>query len=166
MKYKILEHPSELKIIVYGKTLEELFSNAVLAMGEIMARELGTGKWELGMKEKIKIKSADLNSLLVDFLSEILAKSQINKKVYRVAKIKIDCHPELVSGSHRYTDSRNNEMPDQVRHDDKDESYFLESELFGYSVTHFDEDIKAVTYEDLDIKQVDGIWQTMVVFDI
>ncbi len=135
MKYKILEHPSELKIIVYGKTLEELFSNAVLAMGEIMARESGTGNWELGVKEKVEIKSADINSLLVDFLSEILAQGQINKCVYQVSSLKF-------------------------------QDLLLEAELISYPVDRFDEDIKAVTYEDLDIKQVDGIWQTIIIFDI
>lgn len=141
MKYEILEHPAELRIRVYGKTLEELFSNAALAMAEILTKESKIKNYESEAKEKIQIQSVDLNSLMVDFLNEILAKSQINKAVYNVKQIKIS--PEPVEG-----------LP------------YLEAKLIGYPIEKFNEDIKAVTYEDLDIKKVDDYWQTMIVFDI
>src|SRR4030042_588344 len=128
MKYEILEHPSELRIKVYGKTLEELFSNAVLAMSKILSSDANILiNANYTNREVIKIGSVDINSLLVDFLSEVLAKSQINKKVYQADFVKI--HPELVEGLQ-----------------------YLDAKLIGYPVSHFDEDIKAVTYEDLDIK--------------
>lgn len=136
MQYEILEHPSELRIKVYGKTLEELFSNAVLAMADVLKKDRKRGV----ETETIKIQSIDLNSLLVDFLSEILARSQINKRVYQVYKFI----------SFKFSDTE----------------AILEAQLFGYPITQFDEDIKAVTYEDLDIKKLDDHWQTMIVFDI
>ena len=77
----------------------------------------------------------DINSLLVDFLSEILAKSQINKKIYLVKKLKID-----------------------------EDKIILKAEIAGYSVDRFDEDIKAVTYEDLNIKKISGKLQTDLCF--
>jgi SHS2 domain-containing protein len=135
-KYEILEHPAELRLRVYGKTLEELFENAALAMAQTLS--LAT-KFEIKnqiSKIKIKVKSIDINSLLVDFLSEILAKSQINKAVYLVSSIKYG------------------------------EKAKLEAELISFPIERFDEDIKAVTYEDLDIKQSDDVWQTDLVFDI
>ena len=141
MKYEILEHPSELRIRVYGKILEELFSNAVLAMSKIFSSDANILiNANYTNREVIKIGSVDINSLLVDFLSEILAKSQISKKVYQVYK---------------FTSFKFN-----------DDEASLEVELIGHPAAHFDEDIKAVTYEDLDIKQIDGIWQTVIVFDI
>ncbi len=141
--YEILEHPAELRIRVFGETIEELFKNAAFALAEILTREKPT-TYNKQPTTKIKIKSPDINSLLVDFLSEILAKSQINKKVYKADFIKI--RPEPVEGLH-----------------------YLEAEIIGYPVERFDEDIKAVTYEDLNIKQEDppaGGWTTYLVFDI
>jgi SHS2 domain-containing protein len=142
LRYEVLEHPSELRIRVYGKILEELFSNAVLAMGEILQHnaKLQIENANVANSEAAQIESVDINSLLVDFLSEILAKSQISKKVYQVYK---------------FTSFKFN-----------DDEASLEVELIGHPAAHFDEDIKAVTYEDLDIKQIDGIWQTVIVFDI
>lgn len=134
-KYEILEHPGELRIRVYGKTLEELFENAALAMAQTLSPAT---KFEIKSqisKIKIKVESIDINSLLVDFLSEILAKSQINKCIYLISKIKI-------------------------------QKFKLEAELVSHSIERFDEDIKAVTYEDLDIKKIDNLWQTDLVFDI
>lgn len=95
-------------------------------------------------KEMIKIDSVDINLLLVDFLSEILAKSQINKRVYKVIKLKVY----------------------------KEKSQ-LEGKIIGAPVDRFDEDIKAVTYQDVDIKLKAKsqklkakLWQTDLVFDI
>ncbi|MEK7193815.1 MAG: archease, partial [Patescibacteria group bacterium] len=98
--------------------------------------------------QKLRIESTDINSLLVDFLSEILAKSQINKKVYKADFVKI--RPESAEGLH-----------------------YLEAELIGFPIERFDEDIKAVTYQDVNIKLKTKnlklktkVWQTDLVFDI
>lgn len=141
-KYEILEHPSELRIRIYGKILEELFSNAVLAMSKILKHnaKLQIKNANVANRETAQIESIDINSLLVDFLSDILAKSQINKKVYQVYKF--------------------------ISFKSGDTEASLKAKLYSYSVGHFDEDIKAVTYEDLDIKKVDNVWQTIIVFDI
>lgn len=137
-KYEILEHPGELRLRVYGKTLEELFSNAVLAMAQILKTNANYAKKYANTtkQEKINVKSIDINSLLVDFLSEILAKSQINKCVYHVSSFKIH-------------------------------NSSLEAKLVSFPVERFDEDIKAVTYYGVDIKKnPQGFWQTDLVFDI
>lgn len=137
-KYELLEHPAELRLRIYGKTLEELFINAAEAMADVLIKK-EKRKEEREKKEKIQIQSIDINSLLVDFLSEILAKSQINKAVYLVSNIKCQ-----VSGKQTN----------------------LKAELIGYPIDHFNEDIKAVTYQDLNIQKIDGIWQTILVFDV
>lgn len=138
-KYEILEHPAELRLKIYGKTLEELFSNAAEAMADILKYDPKPRIHPNAPKEEIQIQSVDINALLVDFLSEILAKSQINKAVYQVSSVKCQA-------SNRQAN--------------------LEAELVGYSIEHFKEDIKAVTYQDLNIQKIDGIWQTILVFDI
>lgn len=139
MKYKLLEHPAELRLRIYSKTIEELFKNAAEALSNIQKKDVFYARSRKKLielkREKIKIKSVDVNSLLVDFLSEILAKSQINKCIYYVSSFKL-----------------------------QDSS--LEAEIMGMPVERFDEDIKAVTYQDVDIKLKDKVWQTDLVFDI
>jgi len=69
MKYKFLEHTADAKFQAYGKSLEEAFSNAALAMFSIMT---DTGKVKAKIEKKINVKGDDLKSLLYGFLEELL----------------------------------------------------------------------------------------------
>lgn len=143
MKYEILEHKADLKIRAFGKIKEELFLNMMLGMEESMKPEIK--KPEEKTKRGIKIKSLDPSSLLVDFLSEVLYQNQVNKETYNNIKFKKNTDPSTGSG--------------QVAE--------LEAEIFGQKVNRFDEDIKAVTYHNLNIQQKeDKIWEVTVLFDI
>lgn len=86
--------------------------------------------------KKLKIISIDKESLLIDFLNRILAESDINQIVYPKMKIL------------KLTDTE------------------IETEIFGYKVDRFDEDIKAVTYHGIEIEKKENVWQTDIVFDI
>ena len=88
------------------------------------------------VSRKIKIKSADEQSLLVDFLSEALAESDINNEAYFEAEFKKLTGAELVG------------------------------KIFGSRVLSFSTEIKAVTYHGLEIKKVSDGWEATVLFDI
>jgi SHS2 domain-containing protein len=89
------------------------------------------------VKREIRIQSLNLPSLLVDFLSEILSLGQINKETYKEVSFR------------KFSDSE------------------IEGDLVGQGVKGFAEDIKAVTYHQLDIHQrEDGIWEGIVLFDV
>ena len=134
MKYEILEHKADLKIRVFGKTKEELFLNTLLGMTESQKPEI---KGKEKIKREIEIKSIDLQTLLVDFLSEALYLSQVNKEVYFDISFK------------KFSDAK------------------LKGELIGQKVERFGEDIKAATYHNLDIGQKkDGTWEATILFDI
>ena len=87
--YKILPHPSDVRVQAFGKTKEELFLNAMKGMNAVLKPKILDNKSE---KRKIKIKSVDLNALLVDFLSEVLYLIQANKEIYSNIKF-IDIAP-------------------------------------------------------------------------
>jgi SHS2 domain-containing protein len=78
-KYEILEHKADFKIRVFGKSKEELFSNALSGMVAGLQPEFSNQKTVI---RKIKVSSVDLAALLVDFLSEALYLIQTNKEVY------------------------------------------------------------------------------------
>ncbi len=132
-KFEILEHEADLKIRVLGKSKKELFKNAMIGMESVLRPE---GKGPKSEPKEIKIKSNDLNSLLVDFLSEINYLNEVNKEIYN--KIKF------------------------AKFSDKE----LEGELSGYKVEGFGLVIKGATYHNLEIKQKNKIWQATILFDI
>jgi len=87
-------------------------------------------------KIKIKIKSVDLPSLLVDFLNEVLYLVETKKLVFEKVEFKKFAENEI------------------------------EADLVGKPLKRMGVHIKGVTYHDLDIHQEDGIWQATILFDI
>lgn len=68
MSYEILEHTADVKFRAKGKTKADAFSEAVKAFSEIVGGEPTAGE----TRHKVKIKSENLNTLLYDFLGELI----------------------------------------------------------------------------------------------
>ncbi|XOB40170.1 MAG: archease [Candidatus Nealsonbacteria bacterium] len=133
-KYQILEHTADVKVKAFGKDKKELFLNMLKGMASILQPEVKSKQRKV---RKIRIKSIGLETLLVDFLSEALYLTQINKEIYNNVKFK------------SFTDTE------------------IEGELIGQKIERFKEDIKGVTYHEIDIHQGrDGVWEVTVIFDI
>jgi len=78
-KYQLLEHRTDLKIKVFGRSEKEIFLNSLLAMENYLSPL--TEKRET-RKRKIKLKSIDLEILLADFLNQILYLNQTFREIY------------------------------------------------------------------------------------
>ncbi len=134
-KFKILSHTADLKIRVFGKDKKEVFKNALIGMfkGARYERESKSQESEV----KVEIKSQDLASLLVDFLSEVLYLSEVKHEVYYDIRFK------------------------------KFFNKGLEGILLGKKLKRIGTQVKGVTYHDLDIHQrEDGTWQATILFDV
>lgn len=85
--FEILEHPADAGFLAHGRTLEELFANAALAMTSLA--------WELGAageaeRRDIQAEGEDTELLLFDWLSAILAVADAERLVlkrFEVAQI-------------------------------------------------------------------------------
>lgn len=138
--YKFIEHTADIAVELTSSTIEELFLCAVDAWNKAMLdAEI------LYDDEKIKLdfEAESLEELLVNFLSEINYLF-LSKKWFctSVEDIKLN--------------HTNN--------------YKLTARLAGLNVQpskiDFKEEIKAITYHQLEIKKVNGIYTTRIVFDI
>lgn len=132
-KYKILEHTADLKIQANGSDLAELFSN--MALGMMTYKYQGTSNKVQITKENVRLKAQDVESLLVDWLSELLYLSDTNNLAYTKFDFKKISETEL------------------------------EAKVYGFKAEAKD-DIKAVTYHQLEVKKTDEGWQAIVIFDI
>ncbi len=95
------------------------------------------GKRRFTATHKLSIESPDLTSLLIDFLSEILTVSHLRQAVF----YQVD-----------FTELKSTK---------------LRAKIYGVKVNGFDEDIKAVTYHQAEVKQdKQGVYHTVIVFDI
>lgn len=77
-KYQILEHPADLKIKIWGNTLEDFFQNILAAIFSATGPEITDQE----AKIKIEIKAQDLENLVFDFLTEVIYQMDINDAVF------------------------------------------------------------------------------------
>jgi SHS2 domain-containing protein len=132
-KFKFLEHTADAKFQAFGKTLDKTFENAALAMFNVMYK----GKVKKTGKYKIKVKGSDKESLLYNFLEELLFLLDTKSFFLSSAKVKI-------------TD---NMLEAEVSGDSAK----------NYKVMT---DVKAVTYNEMFIKHEKDMWICQVVVDV
>jgi len=144
-EYELVSHTADLKMYAFGVTFEELFRNALRGMFSAI-KPHGPGISysheephisHYTAKHTVVIRSSDTETLLVDFLSECLYLSDVHNEAYLDAT---------------FTELTPTE---------------LEGIIFGAPITGFEVvEIKAVTYHDLQLEQIEGIWRATIVFDI
>lgn len=69
MRFRYLSHTSEAKFQAYGESIEEAFGNVMLAMFNLLC---DIKKVKPKIQVKIRIKSRKLESLLYDFVDELI----------------------------------------------------------------------------------------------
>jgi len=67
--FEIIDHTADIGIIAYGTDIEELFSNAALALFSLIT-ELESVEEKLHLD--LEVSSADRDSLLVEWLNELI----------------------------------------------------------------------------------------------
>lgn len=137
-KYEYLYHTADAKFRAYGKTLEEAFENAALAMFNVM---IDTSILKLDQMREIELTSQDIEILLVDWLSELLYLLEVDNIVFGRFEVHgIEKTEEGLSLSAHAS----GETIDISRH-------------------RFDTQVKAVTFHELDIKRDDGFSVQVIV---
>ncbi|MDP6265724.1 MAG: archease [Candidatus Woesearchaeota archaeon] len=137
-KYKFLEHTADTKFQAYGNNMGEAFSNAALAMFSVIT---DTKKIKKKIKKEIKVKGTDLKSLLYNFLEELLFLLDTNSFLLnKIEKISI----KKMEGK-----------------------YSLNATIAGDKADNYETsgDIKAVTYNEMEIKENDKV-MVQVVLDL
>jgi SHS2 domain-containing protein len=85
MSFEEISHTADIKIRVRAPTLEVLFSETFNALMQVM---YGTSRRGGNVKE-INVEAPDNESLLLDFLSEVLFVSEVESLVFFDARISI-----------------------------------------------------------------------------
>jgi len=88
MSFEELSHTADIKIRAQAPTLNDLFSEVFTALMQVMYGTARNGT----ITTIITVDSADIESLLADFLSEVLFASDVNGMVFSHADIEITGH--------------------------------------------------------------------------
>jgi SHS2 domain-containing protein len=139
-KFEYLDHTSEIKVKSYGKNLEEAFINLALGATNFLT---DVDKVKKITEINLSISSKKIDALLYDFLEELI--------------ILIDTKGFLFAGAKNFSIKK-----------DKSGKYSLQCSALGDHYKHYEMkgDLKAVTYSDMKIEEVNGGFEILVVYDI
>jgi len=133
-KFEFLEHTADIKFRAFGKNMEEVFENSALAISEIISRGQ---KIKSEKKKQIEVEGHDRESLLYNFIEELLYLTEAES--FLVSKANI-----TVSG---------NKLKAKLSGDS----------TLNYS--NFDH-IKSPTYHEMYFKETGNGWEAQVVVDV
>jgi len=86
MSFEEISHTADVKIHARAPTLEMLFSETFKALMQVMYGSTSQGE----IQREIRIESSRSESLLIDFLSEVLFISEVESLVFSEASIRIN----------------------------------------------------------------------------
>ncbi len=137
MNHKFLLHATGIKFKAYGDTVEEMFENSALAMFAAMNEE---DKIASTKQLKIKVKGKDMESLLYNFLEELI--SMFNSEKFFLSKIR-DIR----------LDHKTFKMIAKISGDDAK----------NYGLNH---NVKSVIYKEMSIKKENKKWVAEIVLSV
>ncbi|MCX8176422.1 MAG: archease [Candidatus Bathyarchaeota archaeon] len=140
-KFKIIEHVSDVYVAAYGKTMEEAFENAALAMFQSMT---DTDLVEPKIKVEVCVEEEDEKALLYSWLESLLIKFGAEGMLFSKFKI---YEIKRFTGGFKLKGEAWGEQFNPEKHPSKVE-------------------VKAVTYHSMEIEKENDLIVVKVLFDI
>jgi SHS2 domain-containing protein len=139
MKFRFLRHTADIKFRIYGDSIKEIFENSALVLKKILIEK---SRVKERIKKRIKAEGRDYESLLYNFLEEFLF--LFDSERFILGKIiKLDIKK-------------------------KSKNYFIDCECLGDNAENYEinEHIKAVTYNEMFVKNKKNKWIAQIIVDV
>jgi len=138
--YRYLEHTADVKFEVIAQTLEEAFRDALKATTGILIEDVSSVK--LCNEVRVKISSRKIESLLYDFIEEMIY--LLDTKGFLIGDVK------------------------NIKIEENKGSYFLEGIFLGDNYKNYELGtcIKSMTYNDMVVEEIENGWRLQIVLDI
>jgi SHS2 domain-containing protein len=128
---------ADVAFVAYGKDLSELFANAALAMFEVM---INTKKVKPKTKKKVSVTGNDLQSLMFNWLNELLIFVDAESLAFSEFSVKVDEKELKLNAT-------------------------CSGEKINPSVHETRTGVKAATYHKMEIEKI-KVWKAQVILDI
>jgi len=140
-KFKLLDiATADMSFEAFGKDLNELFENCALVVSEIMT---DTSKVEVKKKINIELTANNLESLLFDFISEILFRKDTEGLVFSKFSVKIS----KTKNGYELSATLGGDVWNREKHEVRTE-------------------VKAATYNQMQITKNKKQWRAQMVLDV
>ena len=137
MNYTFLEHTADIKFVAKSKTLNKTFKDSAYALLNIIKEDK---KISFNKLKKIKIKSNNLENLLYKFLEEFL--------------FLLDSQNFITETIHNLKIDKNNFKLECILRGDDNQKYNINNK------------VKAITYDDLEVRKQNNFWLITCVLDV
>lgn len=135
--YQVLARNGEFILSATGKNFKDLFGVALSGMAHIMKESASDEADEEDTERKVSLSAPEPTLLLVDFLSKVINDSYEHDILY--TKVKFD----------------------------KLDGTTLKARLYGLHVEAFDQELRGVIYNEVEIKKnADGQLESVIAFDV
>jgi SHS2 domain-containing protein len=144
--FEILEHPADIGFRAWGRTREELFENAALALFSLVCDPATIAEKET---REVAATASEPETLLYAWLAELLAIGEAERLVFRRAVVSPFCVTAKRSsgGAERVHGTAHGERFDHARHPTGT-------------------NIKAVTMHQLEVEETSEGWRAQVFLDL
>ncbi|HID61297.1 MAG TPA: archease [Anaerolineae bacterium] len=133
LRFEEVEHTADLALKVHGHSLEEIFANAAYGLFSLMA---DLENLSPNISREVHLEAPDRESLLVDWLNELLYLHEVEEEIYIRFEI------ETLS------------------------STTLSATVWGINKKSSKVTVKAATFHNLEIKETEDGYLATVVFDV
>lgn len=136
-KFRFIDHTADVGVLVYGKSLPELFQHAAESFFSILTEPENIKEVKL---RSFSLDAMGLEELLVAWLNEFLYLFDTQSLLFRRFEIEQINNVHLIATAwgERYEEGRH----------------------------HIKRVIKAITFHQLEIREKGGIWETQIIFDL
>lgn len=139
-KYKFIDHTADIACDVSGDTIEELFMVSAEVWRNLVVEETKYSQIE---SKKFELKTSSKEQLLVDFLSELNFFLFTRKWLFNLVK--------------------------KMKIENEGDTWILTVEIQWMPISaeiEIKQEIKAITFHQLNIEKIDNQYSTLLVFDI
>ena len=140
MAYKFLPHTADAMFEVKAKTIQQVFVDSAKALNAVQVKLNTLSK---KIKKEIKLEADDLETLLYNFLQELVFLKDAEQLLFKDFDVKIE---------------------------EKEKKYFLHAFCYGDKINIKKQillaDVKAVTLENFRLWQEKGFWKATVIVDV
>ncbi|HEX9974947.1 MAG TPA: archease [bacterium] len=136
-KYVRLDHTGDIRVKVFGNSLQELFENSAYALFDTIT---DASSISAQIAETVEVSGIDKEELLVNWLAELNYLFLTESKIFNKFEIEHLSEHEIIATAI--------------------------GEKFNSYKHPMHTEIKAVTFHDLQIEKKDKHWETKIVFDI
>ncbi len=136
-RYEIIDHTADVGVQAFGRTCEEVFANAAYALFDLLT---DLKRVESKLPYQVQVEGIDREDLLVRWLSELLFLSATQGYLFKEFSFSLFQPTNLQATAY-------GEIFDPGRHKWKNE-------------------IKAATYHQVTVREKDGRWEGLVIFDV